>query len=234
MKHLLDYIPASVRDAICEPEPITSSTSKKSISSAPAPSTAAAPAPMPTLNSTLGANYGFTAATPGFGTPTVVLDEGVYKKLLTKTDFEATTVAKTIHKYMDAMSAVPMSAEQKFTIAVGQAKTIDKLTNEEILAAFDSLKSALQAEQDVFNKHAQDYIASDVTARQNQLTDIGNKIAALTREITELQSQSADVQNRLIAAQANANGAQTQFNLAVQRRANEIEQQKNQFAQMLK
>ena len=81
--------------------------------------------------------------------------EHVYQRILAKTNFDATQVAATIHKYLDPLSAIPSLDERtKFKTAVIQAKAQEGLSQEKILATFDGLKVALQNEQESFANSA--------------------------------------------------------------------------------
>ncbi len=82
--------------------------------------------------------------------------EHCYQRILAKTNFEATQVSATIHKYLDPLSAIPSLDERtKFKTAVIQAKAQEGLSQEKILATFDGLKVALQNEQESFAASAE-------------------------------------------------------------------------------
>jgi hypothetical protein len=222
MKRLMDYIPAPLKDMVLEEDAADQTPAKPSAASV--------------HMATTGPSFGFSA-TPSQTTnrmapnSSVVLDEGVYGKLLAKTDFDTTPVGRSIRKYKDALANVPLTPDQKLTTAIAQAKALETvdghpLTNESILAAFDLLQNSLKAESEKFNQHAAEYISTEVNARQAEVADI-------TRQITELQGRLVDAQTKMSAAQANANGVQTQFTLAMQKRTAEISEQRAQFTKML-
>lgn len=157
-------------------------------------------------------------------------NDEAYQRLLTKTDFEATDVAATIHKFLEPLKAIPdtvMPPNIKFKTAVLQAKAQAGLTEDGILAVFDTLKAKLQQEQDAFNSKAQQFAAREVTGRQDQI----GKISA---QITQLQQQLAQLSGELVEAQGKSTHVQSQFAAAAQRRAVEIDQQKAQYAASLK
>ena len=80
----------------------------------------------------------------------------IYERILAKTNFDATQVAATIHKYLDPLVAIPSLDERmRFKTAVIQAKAQEALTKEKILATFDGLKVALHNEQESFTASAQ-------------------------------------------------------------------------------
>ena len=169
----------------------------------------------------------FTAA------PVVVLDESVYQRVFAKTDFDQTDVAKSIHHYFDTLPDT-LDINAKFKIAMGQASKLDGITADKVLAAFDGLKTKLQAEQDGFANAVGDQNQKEVAGRQQKLQSINEQIAKLQQSITDLQTQSNQVSAELVDAQNKIANAQQQFGLATQRRSSEIDQQKAQFAALLK
>lgn len=157
-------------------------------------------------------------------------NDAVYQTLLAKTDFEGTTAAATIHKFLDPLKAIPdtvMPTNVKFKTAVLQATAQAGLTEDGILAAFDTLKTRLQQEKDAFGGKAQLFASKEVKGRQDQ-------IAQITGQITELQQELARLSNELVEAQGKSTHAQSQFEAAVARRASELEQQKALYASLLK
>jgi hypothetical protein len=163
-------------------------------------------------------------------TGTVPDDDQVYKKLLAKTDFEGTDVAATIHKFLDPLKVIAdsvMPPNVKFKTAVLQASAQAGLNETAILGAFDRLKAQLQQEQDAFEEKARQFAGREVSSRQDRITQI-------TSQISQLQQELAGLSGELVEAQGKATRAQSQFNAAAQRRAIEIEQQKAQYASLLK
>jgi hypothetical protein len=156
--------------------------------------------------------------------------DAVYQTLLAKTDFESTPAATTIHKFLDPLKAIPdtvMPSNVKFKTAVIQATAQAGLTQDGILATFDTLTAKLQQEKDSFGIKSQQFAAREVAGRQDQIQKI-------TEEITQLQQQLAQLSNGLVDAQGKSTHAQSQFEAAVQRRASELEQQKALYASLLK
>ena len=156
--------------------------------------------------------------------------DAVYQALLAKTDFESTPTAATIHKFLDPLKAIPdtvMPSNVKFKTAVIQATAQAGLTQDGILATFDTLTAKLQQESDAFAGKSQQFAAREVAGRQDQIQKI-------TEQITELQQQLAQLSNELVDAQGKASHAQSQFDAAVQRRGSELEQQKALYASLLK
>lgn len=157
-------------------------------------------------------------------------DDQVYKKLLAKTDFEGSDVAVTIHKFLDPLKVIAdsvMPPNVKFRTAVLQASAQAGLNEAAILGAFDRLKAQLQQEQDAFEEKARQFASREVSSRQD-------RIAQISTQISQLQQELAGLSGELVDAQGKATRAQSQFNAAVQRRAIEIEQQKAQYAALLK
>lgn len=163
-------------------------------------------------------------------TGTVPDDDQVYKKLLAKTDFEATDVAATIHKFLDPLKVIAdsvMPPNVKFKTAVLQASAQAGLNETVILGTFDRLKGQLQQEQDAFEEKARQFASREISNRQDRMTQIAS-------QISQLQQELAGLSGELVEAQGRASRAQSQFNAAAQRRAIEIEQQRVQYASLLK
>lgn len=157
-------------------------------------------------------------------------DDQVYKRLLARTDFESTDVATTIHKFLDPLKVIAdsvMPPNVKFKTAVLQASAQAGLTEAGILSAFDHLKAQLQQEQDAFEEKARQFASREVASRQD-------RIAQISSQISQLQQELANLSGELVEAQGKATHAQSQFTAAAQRRAIEIEQQKAQYASLLK
>lgn len=161
--------------------------------------------------------------------------ERVYKKILAKTDFQATPVAATIHKYLDPLSAISSLDERtRFKTAVVQAKAQEGLTEEKILATFDGLKVALQNEQESFAATAEATKEQEVTNRQKKVQEITDAIAAKQKEISQLQQRLSQMSTDLVEAQSKIQRAESQFTIAAQRRAVEIDQEKAKHITLLK
>jgi len=170
------------------------------------------------------------AAAPPIDAGVVPDSDAVYQSLLAKTDFESTTTAGTIHKFLDPLKAIPdsvMPTNVKFKNAILQASAQAALTEDGILGTFDSLKGKLQQEKDAFSGKAQQFAAREISGRQDQIQKI-------TEQISQLQQELAQLSNELVEAQGKSTHAQSQFEAAVQRRASELEQQKALYASLLK
>jgi hypothetical protein len=160
--------------------------------------------------------------------------EHVYKKILAKTDFQFTPVAATIHKYLDPLSAIPSLDERtKFKTAVVQAKAQEGLTAERILATFDGLKVALQNEKESFAATAEATKEQEVTDRQKKVQEITDAMTAKQKEIAQLQQRLSQVSTDLVVAQGKIQRAESQFTIAAQRRAVEIDQEKAKYISLL-
>ena len=168
------------------------------------------------------------------GQPMSEETEHCYQRILAKTNFEATQVSATIHKYLDPLSAIPsMDDRTKFKTAVVQAKAQEGLSQEKILATFDGLKVALRNEQDSFAASAEATKQHEIADRQKKVQDITDAIAQKQKEVAQLQQRLTDVTAELTGAQGKIQRAESQFTLAVQRRALEIDQEKAKYASLL-
>jgi uncharacterized coiled-coil protein SlyX len=218
----------SIKHAIVEDDPDPKAATK---ASTPVPSHSDNKAPAAAQHETASAmaTSAPVASYQGLGEET----EHVYKKILAKTDFQSTAVAATIHKYLDPLAAIPMDERMKFKTAVVQAQAQEGLTPEKILATFDGLKVALQNEQESFAATAEQSKGQEITNRQKKVQDVSDAIAAKQREISQLQQQLSQVSTDLVDAQSKIQRAESQFTIAAQRRAVEIDQEKSKYASLL-
>jgi hypothetical protein len=160
--------------------------------------------------------------------------EHVYKKILARTDFQSTAVAATIRKYLDPLSAIPaMDERTKFKTAFVQARAQEGLTQEKILATFDGLKVALQNEQESFAATAEGTKDQEIAHRQKKVQEMTDAIAAKQKEISQLQQQLSQMSTDLVQAQGKIQHAESQFTIAAQRRAVEIDQEKAKYLSLL-
>lgn len=160
--------------------------------------------------------------------------EHCYQRILAKTNFNATQVAATIHKYLDPLSAIPSLDERmRFKTAVVQAKAQEGLTQEKILATFDGLKVALQNEQESFQASAQATRQREIDDRQRKVQEITDQIAQKQREIGQMQQRLSEMTTDLVGAQGKIQRAESQFTIAAQRRAVEIDQEKAKYLSLL-
>lgn len=160
--------------------------------------------------------------------------EHVYQRILAKTNFNSTQVATTIHKYLDPLSSITALDERtRFKTAVVQAKAQEGLTQEKILATFDGLKVALQNEQESFAASAEATKQREIADRQNKVQEFTDQIAQKQREIAQMQQRLTEMTTELVAAQGKIQRAESQFTIAAQRRAVEIDQEKAKYLSLL-
>lgn len=126
-----------------------------------------------------------------------------------------------------------MDDRTKFKTAVIQAKAQEGLTQERILATFDGLKVALQNEQEAFSATAKATKEQEITNRQQKVQEITDAIAAKQKEIAGLQQRLSQVSTDLVEAQGKIQRAESQFTIAAQRRAIEIDQEKAKYVSLL-
>jgi hypothetical protein len=189
----------------------------------------AAPPTAPVAASTENVSY-----RPATAPPMTEETEHVYQRILAKTNFDSTQVAVTIHKYLDPLSAIPSLDERtRFKTAVIQAKAQEGLSQEKILATFDGLKVALQNEQESFANSAAATKQREIDDRQKKVQEVTDAIAQKQREIAQLQQRLSDVTTELVGAQGKIQRAESQFAIAVQRRALEIDQEKAKYVSLL-
>jgi uncharacterized coiled-coil protein SlyX len=196
-----------------------------------------AAAPPAAVSSTDSAAYQTTPQTAYqtmSGQPMSEETEHCYQRILAKTNFESTQVAATIHKYLDPLSAIPALDERtKFKTAVIQAKAQEGLSQERILATFDGLKVALHNEQESFAASAEATKQREIADRQKKVQEITDAITQKQKEVAQLQQRLADLTTELVGAQGKIQRAESQFTIAAQRRALEIDQEKAKYVSLL-
>lgn len=208
----------ALKNLAFEEEPESAEPTSEAAHSAVSPAEPAAQSPLP------------SSYTQAIDAGIVADNDQVYKTILSKTDFERTDVATAIRKFLQPLAAIAdsvMPPNVKFKSAVLQAKAQAGLSESDILATFDTLKTALQQEQDSFAAKAHQFEAREITGRQNRITQV-------TAQITQLQQELSQLSTELVDAQGKAAHAQAQFSAAVQRRSGEIEQQRAQYTALLK
>ena len=181
------------------------------------------------------ASYSDSAAyQPASTQPMSEETEHCYQRILAKTNFDSTQVAATIHKYLDPLSAIPSLDERtKFKTAVIQAKAQEGLSQEKILATFDGLKVALHNEQESFAASAEATKQHEIADRQKKVQEITDAITQKQKEVAQLQQRLADLTTELVGAQGKIQRAESQFTIAAQRRALEIDQEKAKYVSLL-
>jgi chromosome segregation ATPase len=198
------------------------------------PHTEAAPAAPPVAAYTDNAVYQPVSAPTMNTQPMNEETEHCYQRILAKTNFNATQVAATIHKYLDPLSSIAALDERtRFKTAVVQAKAQEGLSQEKILATFDGLKVALQNEQESFAASAAATKQREIDDRQKKVQEVTDAIAQKQKEIAQLQQRLTDVTNELVGAQGKIQRAESQFTIAAQRRALEIDQEKAKYVSLL-
>ena len=234
----LDSLKSMVVDETPEPSTVHASTPPPTPAPTAAPvaspfafnfggaAAAAAPAPV-SFTPTSPAQPQSLSSFVNAATPAGPEAESFYQTLLAKTDFDKSDIAGTIQKFIAPLQALITDRNMLFKAGVASAKAQAGVTEDAILAVFDSLKATLQQAADSFNTKAAAFEAHEVTARQNRLTEIQNQITALQAEQTQVSTELSD-------AQAKSARTQSGFNSALQRRAAEIDAQKAQYAAMLK
>jgi uncharacterized coiled-coil protein SlyX len=199
-----------------------------------AASAVAAPVAVPAGSAVPQSSYQASSYQTMSGQPMSEETEHCYQRILAKTNFAATQVSATIHKYLDPLSAIPALDERtKFKTAVIQAKAQEGLSQEKILATFDGLKVALQNEQESFAASAEATKQHEIAERQKKVQEITDAIAQKQKEVAQLQQRLSEVTNELVGAQGKIQRAESQFTIAAQRRALEIDQEKAKYVSLL-
>lgn len=213
LKDMLSHIPGiEVTDD--DPQPVKPAA--KPAESHPAP------APQPYVPA-----YPSSQIQPPFTAAALVdHDDDVYKRLLSKTDFKTTPAFASVQKYLTPLANFPLDEKTKFKMAVVQAQAQEGVSTQSIMAAFDSLKAALQHEAEAFAATIQSATEKEVNGRQSQIQQLTTQLQGLQAQITKLTEDS-------FAAQQKIQTAQHKFETAFNARTTELDNEKNQYNTLL-
>jgi hypothetical protein len=164
---------------------------------------------------------------PAAPAPAITENPDLYNQILQKTDFDQTAAGQLLQKYLAPLANIPMDQSQKFKVALAQASAQEGLTADKVIATFDGLLVALQNETAAFSDAVAAQTDHEVTQRQSQITNVQAQIQQLQQQLTQLSTDS-------VTAQSKISVATNQFSMISQRRKLELEQQKAQYAAMLK
>ena len=197
-----------------------------------------APSKSVAIPSTPSTDFNFNASTLNAPSPfsvpgNTVLDEAVYQRVLSKTDFDKTDVGTKLHRYYDALPDV-LDTNTKFKTALAQVSKLDGITADQVLGAFDDLKLALKTETEKFADAANSQTQKEVDSRKQRLQQLSTTASELAHQIEQINQEAAQIGGELAEAQGKIANAQTQFQLAFTRRNSEIDQQRAQFTMLLK
>jgi hypothetical protein len=149
-----------------------------------------------------------------------------YQNLLKKTNFDSTEAGKTLQKYLHPLESVPLDPGTKNKMALAQAREIEGLTADKVLATFDGLKVTLKQEEDHFNDLMSQAQAKEVDGRQAQINSLSEEINAKQAQLVQLSTDMASMQNKI-------QQKKMEFSSAVQTRASELDQQKAHYQGIL-
>ncbi len=176
-------------------------------------------------------NLGVTTAKSLIGSVPSPSDTGsstkAYQRLANIVSFESTDYGALFTKYLTPLLSLPIEEHAKYKAALAQASAQEGLTAEKILATFDGLKTVLQGEVAHFEETASTMEKNDIADKQNQLTELDNKIH-------ELQSQRESLSIEVNTSKQRINKVRTEFSAAVDKLSHELENQKAHYAGLLK
>jgi len=199
----LDGLKGLVVDIDETPDPVTHATSTAipltPAASAPAPftfsfgNTTAAVAPVPATAAPVSLSSFVNSAVPAGPEA-----EEFYQKLLDKTNFDASEIAVTIQRFVVPLQGLITDRQMLFKAAVATAKSQANVSEDAILAVFDSLKASLSQAEESFKTKAAAFEAKEITARTQRLTDIQNQLASLQTEQQQVANELSDAQSLLV------------------------------------
>jgi hypothetical protein len=198
----------TLKDAVFEPEPDEGAHSPKENLAATAATVGQLPARAPA-----------TALAAAAG--------DAYDALLARTSFQATEPGRALHRYLAALEGVPLDPTVRLEAALAQARRLDGVSADAVLAGFDAMRGALDLERQRFDEASARFRAGEIDERQRRMQ-------ALTGEIDERQRELGQLGTELAQAQANVARAASQFATAAERRGREIDEERSRFTALLK
>lgn len=153
-------------------------------------------------------------------------NDSLYQQLVGATQFEKTAVGQILSKYLAPLATLPLPTEMKLKTAAAQAQSLDGVLPSAIIGAYDELKQALITETANFEREAGEYEKVELTQRQEKMDAIQADIVALQQKLLDTQQSLASETTELQKAQAIHSQMKMQFNMALQRRTAEVEQEK--------
>lgn len=163
-----------------------------------------------------------------------VEDTDIYKKLLARTDYTTTPVGETIHKYLDALSTLPLDDLLKLKTAVAQAKKLDGVRDEGILGMFEVLSGWLLDEEEKFSESASEITAKDILQKEQAIKDYAAEIEKLLAQVEDIKRRLAALSTEVAEAKSHLSNVAAQFKAALTRRRTELDAEKARFAAALK
>lgn len=142
-----------------------------------------------------------------------------YQKVLAKTNYSQVPVFQTLKQYLEPLADMAMDDKTKFSIAVKQAQAREGLDVSALLKCFDDALTTLQTTAETFSNAVAARVQKEVTARNQQAAD--------------LQSQAHQLTEDAFAAQQKIDQSKHYFDIAVQTRTTEINQEKTKYASLL-
>jgi outer membrane murein-binding lipoprotein Lpp len=183
----------------------------------PAPKPAAAPRPAPEPMPIFRDEPEDNPPTSASGTS--------YDRLRGRTDFAGTEVGAALAKYSEPLAGVIPDEKMRAKTAAKLAEK-EGISIEKILATFDGLKVALQAEVSKFNS-AGGQEEANIAAKESQIRDLSAQMAQIQSQVTQLGGEISD-------SRSHVNKIKTEFNSAVNRRSLELDQEKQHYAELLR
>lgn len=208
-----------IKNAIFEEEP------KPRTPARPAPAAASPPA----------AAGRTPASAPSFASMPLAVssDNQFYARLAKQTDPSVVPELAKIEAFAAPLATVIQDKSLRYKAALATAQSQAGLTREAILRAFDSLLSVLNSSSTTFNKQSDDVGRTEVDGKLAQLNQMNATIADKEKEIADLKEQMKSMQTQAEVSRSKLQKAKADFAAAFERRKAEIQQQRQEFENIL-
>lgn len=155
--------------------------------------------------------------------PAVSYGGSQYEKMRLATDFDQTDVGKVLKQFSAPLDGIVTDERQKFKAVLALAKGYSP---DKILSTFDWLAATLSGMRTDFDAATAEFKKEEIDGRQSKLNSIQSEIAAKQAELATAQSDLTTAQNKLQSTTAD-------FVTALDRRKNELSEQKQHYASLM-
>ena len=160
-------------------------------------------------------------------------DNQFYVRLAKQTDLSAVPELAKIEACAAPLASVITDKTMRYKAALATAQSQSGLTKDAILKGFDALQNVLNSSASTFKKQTDELSRTEVDAKIAQISDLNEAIQQKQKEIADLQQQVKSMQSQTEVSRAKLQEAKNNFAAALERRREEIQQQRKEFETIL-
>src|SRR5579883_126277 len=200
------------------------------------PQAAAAARPTPTASAppASGGRASVSSASPSAATmASVSSDNQFYARLAKQTDFSAVPELAKIEAFAAPLASVIQEKSLRYKAALATAQSQAGLTRDAVLKSFDALVSILNSSSSTFSRQSDDVGRTEIDGKLAQISQMNSTIADKEKEIADLKEQMKAMQTQVEVSRTKLQKAKADFAAAYERRKAEIQQQRQDFENIL-